>query len=32
MFWHYESELSGQLLAAVNHALHRIPATHKEAQ
>ncbi len=32
MFWDYESDPSGQLLAAVNHALHRIPATHQEAQ
>lgn len=32
MFWDYESDPSGQLLAAVNHALYRIPAAHKEAQ
>jgi len=32
MFWDYESDPSGQLLAAVNQALHRAPATRKEAQ
>ena len=32
MFWDYESDPSGQLLAAVNQALHRTPATRKEAQ
>jgi chitinase len=32
MFWDYESDPSGQLLAAINHALHRIAATHQGAQ
>jgi chitinase len=32
MFWDYESDPSGQLLAAVNQALHRTPAIRKEAQ
>ena len=32
MFWDYKSDPSGQLLSAVSHALHPIPATHKEAQ
>ncbi len=32
MFWDYESDPSGQLLAAVNQALHRTPAARKEAQ
>ena len=32
MFRDYKSDPSGQLLSAVNHALHPIPATHKEAQ
>jgi chitinase len=32
MFWDYESDPSGRLLAAVNHALHHMPATHQEAQ
>ncbi len=32
MFWDYKSDPSGQLLSVVNHALHPIPATHKEAQ
>jgi chitinase len=32
MFWDDESDPSGQLLAAVNNSLHRIPATHQEAQ
>jgi chitinase len=32
MFWDYESDPSGQLLAAINQALHRTPATRKEAQ
>ena len=32
MFWDYESDPSGQLLAAVNQALHRTPATRKEDQ
>lgn len=32
MFWEYESDPSGQLLAAINQALRRTPATRKEAQ
>jgi chitinase len=32
MFWDYESDPSGRLLGAVNQALNRTPATHKEAQ
>jgi chitinase len=32
MFWDYENDPSGQLLAAVNHALYHIPVTHREAQ
>jgi chitinase len=32
MFWDHESDPSGQLLAAINQALRRTPATRKEAQ
>ena len=32
MFWDYESDPTGQLLAAVNQALHRSAAARKEAQ
>lgn len=32
MFWDYESDASGQLLGAVNQALHRTPITRREAQ
>jgi chitinase len=32
MFWDYESDPSGQLLAAINHALNRVPDTRKEVQ
>jgi hypothetical protein len=32
MFWGYENDPSGQLLADVNNALNLIPATNKEVQ